>query len=431
MKLTFVKKIVKVASGSALIQLFIFATTPLITRIYTPDSFGQQATFLSILSIITIISSLGYSAAIIKEENAINALSIGMFSILISMCINLLLLASSVVLISILRTNAISNIVSPLLFSFVGAILATLTYILTQGLLRNNLAERIIWISAGATIMSQTLKIALGYYSGSSSGGGTFLIISNITGQLFGLFIAIKISLANISFRLMRENKIRSLLLRLPKLLRKHRSFPLYYAPQNLINAVGHQLPVLLIGALFGFQSAGIYSIAILALYTPARVFGEAISLNFQARTSELIRSSNSPTFFLKKSTIYLAVISFPAFAIIGVFGPQLFEEIFGESWRQAGNVAQLLSPLIYLQFIVQIYAGSGHILGLNREIFIYEIISTPLKSIGLIMGLYFYDSMLISLAIYSIAGCIGYVSLIWWISTKLETWSNANATGR
>ena len=56
-------------AGTALSNLLIILTTPLLTRLYTPEEFGVYSVFLSLLFIGTILVSLRYETAIPLPED--------------------------------------------------------------------------------------------------------------------------------------------------------------------------------------------------------------------------------------------------------------------------------------------------------------------------------------------------------------------------
>jgi O-antigen/teichoic acid export membrane protein len=49
---------------------------------------------------------------------------------------------------------------------------------------------------------------------------------------------------------------------------------------------------------------------------------------------------------------ILISFITIPAITVI-LFGPELFEFVFGKNWKVAGEFAQILMPAIALSFVV------------------------------------------------------------------------------
>ena len=63
-KSKFVRQVSILAGGTALGQLVSIAASPLLTRLYTPESFGILAVYASTLAIMSISASLRYELAI-------------------------------------------------------------------------------------------------------------------------------------------------------------------------------------------------------------------------------------------------------------------------------------------------------------------------------------------------------------------------------
>jgi len=54
------RNVFAVASGTAAAQVVVFAFSPLITRIYSPEVFGLQGVFLSLIGILSPVIALRY-----------------------------------------------------------------------------------------------------------------------------------------------------------------------------------------------------------------------------------------------------------------------------------------------------------------------------------------------------------------------------------
>src|SRR5690606_28100454 len=85
------RNVFAVASGTAAGQAVAFAFSPLITRIYSPDVFGLQGVFLSLVSILTPVIALRYPMAIIVADDDREARLIGQLSMRISFVLSCLL----------------------------------------------------------------------------------------------------------------------------------------------------------------------------------------------------------------------------------------------------------------------------------------------------------------------------------------------------
>src|SRR5690606_33157336 len=63
------RNILAVGSGTAAGQIVTFAFAPLITRIYSPETFGLQGVFLSLVSILSPVVALRYPMAIVVADD--------------------------------------------------------------------------------------------------------------------------------------------------------------------------------------------------------------------------------------------------------------------------------------------------------------------------------------------------------------------------
>ena len=58
----------KLVGGTAGSQVIAMAAAVILTRLYGPESFGVLATFVSILALLNVVSSLRYELAIAVPE---------------------------------------------------------------------------------------------------------------------------------------------------------------------------------------------------------------------------------------------------------------------------------------------------------------------------------------------------------------------------
>src|SRR5690625_1325307 len=71
--------------GTAAAQLITVVSSPLLTRLYTPDDFGLLAVYASILSLFTVMASLRYQLTIPLPESDEDAIHIVVLCIFITL----------------------------------------------------------------------------------------------------------------------------------------------------------------------------------------------------------------------------------------------------------------------------------------------------------------------------------------------------------
>ena len=71
-----VRNVLKLAGGTAGSQVITVAAAPILTRLYGPESFGVLATYVSILALLNVVSSLRYELAIAVPEDDDEAIAL-------------------------------------------------------------------------------------------------------------------------------------------------------------------------------------------------------------------------------------------------------------------------------------------------------------------------------------------------------------------
>lgn len=126
-------------------------------------------------------------------------------------------------------------------------------------------------------------------------------------------------------------------------LLKKHREFPIFRAPTDVLNAASQAIPVILLSSLYTPAAAGLYVLARSILNLPSNVLGSAVGNVIYARFGELQRSGQPLLPLLVKTTLALLCLS-PFIISLAWFAPPTFVFLFGEEWREAGHYAQWMA---------------------------------------------------------------------------------------
>ncbi len=85
------KNVMAVASGTAAGQVVVLAFSPLITRIYSPETFGLQGVFLSLISILSPAIALRYPMAIVVASDEAEAARLSRLAVMIAFGLSILL----------------------------------------------------------------------------------------------------------------------------------------------------------------------------------------------------------------------------------------------------------------------------------------------------------------------------------------------------
>jgi O-antigen/teichoic acid export membrane protein len=138
---------------------------------------------------------------------------------------------------------------------------------------------------------------------------------------------------------------------RLAELARKHRAFPLLNSPHAFAGALQDTLTLALLSTWLDVAQAGAWALALRYLKAPASLVGGALS---QTLYPQLARATDSQEALalVRRSLGQLAAVALPLMLLLLVAGPWLFEMLFGEAWRGAGQLSRALAPYVALHFI-------------------------------------------------------------------------------
>jgi O-antigen/teichoic acid export membrane protein len=161
----------------------------------------------------------------------------------------------------------------------------------------------------------------------------------------------------------------------------------------------------------------------------PSTLIGKSVGDVFYPRINDAARSGENITRLLIKASSILAVVGFLPFTIIVIFGPWVFSQVFGSEWGVSGEYARYLSLFFYLNLINRPSVSAVPMLGLQKGLLLYEIVSTGGKVIGLMIGFYIYKSDVMAIMLFSIIGALTYLWMIAWIIYRSKGWKSEKAS--
>jgi O-antigen/teichoic acid export membrane protein len=341
----FAKNVSILAGGTAFSQAIIIVTTPILTRIFSPEEFGVYSVFLAILSIIVVVGSLLYEMAIPlpkTNEEAINILSLCVILILAFATIHLIIiLLFSHSIASFLKTPALENYLWLIPIAFVGG---GLFHIVHYWSIRT---EQFKSISI-AKLSQSTIQIISQITLGLMKFGKLGLLIGDVIGRLIaGITISIlsfkneKEILKEVSWIKIKESAIR------------YRKFPLLSSGSSVLNSISLQLPALVLTACYGPYVVGLYVLAQRVLGLPISIVGSAVSEVYLSEASKIDKTNKSALRKLFWKTLKtMSLLSALFITFIAMVAPLIFAFVFGIEWKEAGVYLQLLAIMYFFQFI-------------------------------------------------------------------------------
>lgn len=401
MKRPFIRNVLIMGSGSAAGQMITILISPLITRLYGPEAYGQMGIFISFCFLVIPVAALTFPSAIVLAKDDQEAKGLARISLHVSVGVALFF-AAVLLLFSdwIARVFHLETIISlfyliPLVVLFSGYL-----QILEQWLIRK---EQFL-LTARVEVMQ---AIAL---QGSRAGIGFFyptafvLIVSWALGLAFKSFLLRSLSQKSqterISFEKQPNHSVK-------QLVKKYRDFPLYRAPQSLLYSFSETLPLLLLASFFGPASAGFYSIGRTVLNVPTNLINKAIGDVFYQRFSVAATKKEDLSLLLIKASFALGVVGILPFGSIMLFGPEVFVLVFGSEWRVGGEYGRWIALWLFFVLMAKPSTTALPVLSAQGFHLVYTIAMVLVWIAGLSIGAYVFDSEQITIAIFGISGAL------------------------
>jgi O-antigen/teichoic acid export membrane protein len=191
------------------------------------------------------------------------------------------------------------------------------------------------------------------------------------------------------------------ILLRFRVLASRYRVFPIVTLPHMLIHGGLGLVFFSTLGVLYGAASLGLYYLMRKLIFGVLSLFSTAI---YQHSIAEAARVPRRNLFRVAVQALVLtsAVTSVVA-GLSFLFGPEVFKQILGAKWTDAGSFAAVSAPVILLEPVTSTFAFLPIFLNLQRTAFVVAVVQ-GLTSIGVLV--------LANRLGFSAAGAIGLASI-------------------
>lgn len=371
-KSEFARNVFSLLSGTVIAQIITVGLSPFIARLFNAEEFGTFSLFTSIASTITVAATLRYELAIMipqKEEEAVNVFAISFF---INLMISSITLVASIIAVIFFKDYLNSTGLRFYIFCIpFFVLLAGLSQALTTWASRRK-KFRVIAISrVGQSTTTQGLSLVSGLLNGSSPA----LILSANAGVLVS-FIALAIgntkSILN-KWHHVSRNRMRMY-------ANKYRDFALINTPHAFIGVFMDMSVLFLLNYFFSKSLVGHYAFGWRLLKLPVGVIGAAVYQVFFQKASAEKENPEKLTLIVRQLTFRLLAMGIPIFLVIGLFAPQIFTLVFSSEWTRAGQIAQILSPWLLMNFILSPLSALTVVLNKQRWAIWFAVVDLFLR---------------------------------------------------
>lgn len=392
-----VRNTLKLSSSSTLMMFLPLVVTPILSRLYTPEDYGEWGIFSSTFYIINSFLFLSYENAIVRSESDREL----PFNVVLSLVVSLLIVFLTFVIIEIGRFFEI-----PFFCEFPCLDLLLFLLITTAGVtICSNVAnyQKKYWTMSAAGVLSggsqAILRICFGVYPLVLFG----LIWGNVIAQAITLVFFL-ISLKSLwGKRFWGTINLGTL----SQVALKYKKFPLYDAPARLIEFSIGNLFVIFLSLYWDKGEIGCISMVVQFVLLPIAVIGSAMGNVFYKDISEKAQNLS----MVRQSTIRALKITFfmsvTPILFLSLGGDWLFAKFLGERWDNVGNIALCLSlssvPIILSEPLLPVFKSFD-----RQEIRFKINIYSFFLSLGILLATaYLWRNLYVSIISYSVSNTI------------------------
>lgn len=410
----FATNVLTLMTGTAIAQAIPIAISPILTRIYSPDDFGVLGLYMAIVSIIAVAAAGRYEMAIMLPKKDEDALNIVALSVIITFFVSLLVLLLVIIFQNSLiylfvrkfQNVTVSEIRFLLYIIPVSIFFISLYQIFNYWSTRQKTFKRNATAKVSQSVMYSASALGLKMITKGSAG----LVIGNLSGYITAAMVLTLKILRNLKNYLPFINKAS-----IKENARKYKAFPIVNAPPAVLSSMQTHGILFITAYFFSSFVVGCYSFVVRIMHIPIELIGSSMYQVFYQKASTLYNNNENIQPVVKKLYIRSFLIGLPIFGAILIGAPTVFAFVFGEEWRYAGELGQIITPWLFLNFIASPISSLPLITNNQKKAMYFVIIDISLRFITLTAG-GFIGSFKIAIAMTSLSCCIVLVvALIWY----------------
>lgn len=337
-------------SGNGLAQVLTFAASPILTRVFSVDEFGQFGTFNAALSIMLLMSTGRLDYAMLLPKENLQGLRLGLAATLVASVVSVTL----ILFMSMSGEHLLSVVHHPemnkyyLLFGlnlFLMCVYSVLNFWAT----RSNQFRSLALANVANNGFTGLFQIGLGLWS---SGPGL------VWGQIIGRLFAFGLLAGRLAGSLAEVYSKEAISLRtILGEAKAYRKFAGVNMIPTLVDAIIMFFPTFFFFQFYGAREAGFYLLAYRVMGAPTALVANSSSNALLPRLSleRFAREEVQRVMALAFRRLTLLALGFVPLLFLGAWA---FPWIFGEQWRAAATYGLWVSIPLTVKMIAQPLSG-------------------------------------------------------------------------
>ncbi len=370
----FLKSVLALTSGQFVGMILPILAAPLLGRLYEPKQYGELGGYMAISALFATFGNLQFSQGIVVEQYRRKAASIVWLCYFLSFVSSFCSAIFAVLMIGFslqfeLGLNHWWYLMLPFSTFFSG-------FCQCRAAIANRLGvyKRLAVIAVVPTVVSISLSIVLGLMSFGVTGLFVAYFVGHAANCAMHLYLVPAIE---------KELSVRQPI-RLYAMFRKYLHFAIFTTPTSFVSSFTLNVPIYALTTMGDLRAIGMFSRANQLLNLPIALVGNSISQVFQRRAAVDFAENGTCWPLFRKSFIVLLVVATLPCTVLMMFAPEIFALFLGPNWRGAGNLAQLMVPMLFLRFVASPLSTVLYVLRKQREDLILTLVGSVI-TVGIV----------------------------------------------
>ena len=365
------RNVLTLLTGNILAQAIPVVASPIIARIYGPEELGLFSLFLAFTGISALAISFSYEWTIMLPKVEGHADQLLWTSCIVSVGMSVILFITILIF-----DEKIAFLVSEPKFK-------NWLYVIPIATVFSGITQSVgFWYNRKAAFVKLTQMRIL--QSVTSTIGQIAMGIIKISGGLiWGWLIGLIIYSSKIIVDIFEEKVPLKKKYQIP-LLKKYKKFALTNTVSNLFNGASNMGLPIVIGLLFPLKIVGAFYLANRVIRLPLDMLFRSYGQVYQQKANHLIHTNPKELLTMTKGLQRKFIkIMIPFLIVTSLISPYIFAFVFGEEWREAGELVKYFSILIFFNLIHSPVSSIGVVLRKEKTILIFNIVLSLSQIIG------------------------------------------------
>ena len=422
-KIRFIKDSGTLLWGNLVAQGIAFVAYIVLLRLFTPEDFGLCNVFFSYTEVLIILSTCKYEMAVVKADNDNEAETLVRAALKLNWMFALLLTVIGVVLALLGVSLSGLPVWMPLL-------IPVLVYFTGTNRVYNFVCNR----------YRKYQQLAMGEVV-SVSGGTVTRILFGLTAPLWQLLHSIGLPVGSILGKvaghiylhrcaktIMREQKVATdhlsegeaattaATLTMKETLRKHRNFPIYVMPKELVSSFSANLPLMWLSVYFEKPLLGLFSLALTFTQRPVNVLANSFEKVFYQSTVVKVTERRLIWHDVRRFALLLGAGALAVGSAVFFFAEPLFVFLFGDQWIGTGYYVRCLLPWMGILVVTNSLSFVANVFGTQRVDFCLQLLQLLLRVGALYTGIAMGDFKLAVLLFAAVSAVVQAVQGGWYL---------------